>query len=199
MRIGLLGGTFDPPHIVHMVVAEAAYRQYRLDKVWFLPAGDPWQKAGTEVTAAAHRWAMTVAATSDIPYFEADDREILRSGSTFTIDTLTDLVGVEPFLILGADAASGLASWHRADEVIEKARFIVAPRSGTGRALVERAVGERVGWLDLPPLDLSGSEIRRRVADGRSLRFLVREPVRRYIELHGLYRHQAEDLRFDSS
>lgn len=190
MRIGLLGGTFDPPHIVHMVLAEAAYQQFRLDRVWFLPAGSPWQKAGTGVTDADHRWAMTVAATSDIPYFEADDQEIRRPGSTYTIDTLTGLEGDDPFLILGADAAVGLPSWHRADEVIKKARIIVAPRPGTGQASVERAVGKQIGWLDMPPLDLSGKEIRRRVADGGSLRFLVREPVRRYIDLHRLYRDQ---------
>lgn len=189
MRIGILGGTFDPPHIAHMVVAEAAYRQLRLDGIRFVPAGAPWQKEGTGITAASHRWAMTMATTSSIPYFAADDREIRRPGSTYTIDTLTGMADDDPFLILGTDAAAGLPSWHRAREVIEMARIVVAPRPGTERRTVERAVGREVDWLDLPPLDLSGTELRRRAAEGHSLRFLVREPVRRYIDLHGLYRY----------
>ena len=188
MRIGIIGGTFDPPHIAHMVLAEAAFRQLGLDTVWFVPAGLPWQKSGRRVTPARHRWAMTVATTSDVPYFEADDREIRRSGYTYTIDTLAGMAAGTPFLILGADAAARLPSWHRADEVVEQARIVVAPRPGTGRDVVERAVKRSVEWLDVPSLDLSGTELRRLAAGGRSLRFLVREPVRHYIDLHGLYR-----------
>ena len=189
VRIGIIGGTFDPPHIAHMVVAETAFRQLDLDTVWFVPAGHPWQKSGRSVTPTRHRWGMTVATTSDVPYFEADDREIRRSGSTYTIDTLTGMAAGTPFLILGADAAAGLPSWHRADEVIEQARIVVAPRPGTERDSVERAVGRHVDWLDVPRLHLSGTELRRLAAEGRSLRFLVREPVRHYIDLHGLYRN----------
>ena len=194
VRIGILGGTFDPPHIVHMVVAESALLQLDLDTVWFVPAGFPWQKSGRSVTPARHRWAMTVATTSDIPYFEADDREIRRSGSTYTIDTLSGMEAGRPVLILGADAAASLPSWHRADEVIERARIAVAPRPGTERDSVERAVGTQVEWLDVPHLDLSGTELRRRAAEGLSLRFLVREPVREYIGLHGLYRTPPSDM-----
>ena len=189
VRIGIIGGTFDPPHIAHMIVAEAAFRQLGLDTVWFVPAGSPWQKSGKRVTAVRHRWAMTVATTSDVPYFVADDREIRRSGSTYTIDTLASIANATPFLILGADAAARLPSWHRAGEVVEQARIAVAPRPGTERDTVERAVRGHVLWLDMPPLDLSGTELRRLAAEGRSLRFLVREPVRRYINLHGLYRN----------
>ena len=187
MRIGLIGGTFDPPHVAHMVVAEAAFRQLDLDRVRFLPAGVPWQKAGTPVTAARHRWGMTVATTSGIPYLQADDREIARSGSSYTIDTLTDLEGTIPTLILGADAASRIRSWHRAEDVLERARIAVAPRPGTARSAVEDAVGGPVEWLDVPSLAISGTELRRRAAAGHSLRFLVREPVQEYIVTHRLY------------
>ena len=187
MRIGLIGGTFDPPHVAHMVVAEAAFRQLELDQVRFLPAGIPWQKEGTPVTAARHRWGMTVAATSGIPYFKADDREIARSGSSYTIDTLTDLAGVVPTLILGSDAAARIRSWHRAEEVLERAAIAVAPRPGTAREAVEQAVGRPVEWLDTPPLTISGTRLRRRAAAGHSLRFLVREPVWKYIVAHDLY------------
>ena len=191
MRIGIIGGTFDPPHIAHMVVAEAAFRQLDLDTVKFVPAGMPWQKMGRAVTSARHRWGMTVATTSGIPYMETDDREIVRSGLTYTIDTLTDLADDTPTLILGADAAARLPSWHRADEVAQGARIAVAPRPGTTRESVETAVGRGVEWLDIPFLDISGTELRRRAAAGYSLRFLVREQVREYIDLHRLYGRQS--------
>ena len=187
MRIGLVGGTFDPPHVAHMVVAEAAFRQLDLDQVRFLPAGVPWQKAGSPVTTARHRWGMTVATTSGIPYLRADDCEIARSGSSYTIDTLTDLEGIIPTLILGADAAARIRSWHRAEDVLELARIAVAPRPGTTRDAVEGAVRRPVEWLDIPYLAISGTDLRRRAAAGQSLRFLVREPVREYIGAHGLY------------
>ena len=189
MRIGILGGTFDPPHIAHMVVAEAAFRQLGLDQVWFVPAGFPWQKSGRRITPARRRWEMTVASTADVPYFEADDREIRRSGPTFTIDTLAGMVADDPFLILGADTAARLPSWRRAAEVVDRARIVVAPRPGTERASVEQAVGGPIEWLDIPRLGLSGTELRRLVGEGHSLRFLVREQVRHYIDLHGLYRN----------
>lgn len=170
-----------------MVVAEAAFRQLDLDAVRFVPAGVPWQKIGSAVTSARHRWGMTVAAISDIPYLDADDREILRSGPTYTIDTLADLADNTPTLILGADAAARLPSWHRADEVLRRARIAVAPRPGTTRDFVEEAVGRGVEWLEMPLLDISGTELRRRAAAGLSLRFLVRDQVREYIDLHSLY------------
>ena len=187
MRVGIIGGTFDPPHVAHMAVAEAAFRQLKLDTVKFIPAGVPWQKTGIPVTPARHRWAMTLATTSGIPYLVADDREVVRSGSTYTIDTLAELADHAPTLILGADAAARLPSWRRADDVLELARIAVAPRFGTSRSLVEEAIGREVAWLDVPVLDISGTELRRRAEAGHSLRFLVREQVREYIDLHCLY------------
>ena len=204
MRIGIIGGTFDPPHMAHMVVAEAAYRQLGLDVVRFMPAGAPWQKTGSAVTPARHRLGMTEAAVSDIPYMEADDREVVRPGYTYTIDTLEELAeegraedgraggdGADgpPTLILGADAASRLRSWRRADEILAGARIAVAPRPGTSKESVEEAVGGRVAvaWLDVPILDISGTELRRRAAAGYSLRFLVPPPVLEYIDRFGLY------------
>ena len=199
MSIGILGGTFDPPHIAHMVVAEAAYRLLGLDQVRFIPAGAPWQKAGGGVTPARCRWEMTAAAVSGAPYLAADDREVARPGYTYTIDTLAELAeedragggsGEPPVLILGADAAFRLPSWRRADEVLASARIAVAPRPGTPREAVEEAVGGRaeVVWLDVPPLGVSGTALRRRAAAGGSLRFLVPPPVLDYIERCRLYR-----------
>ena len=187
MRRAILGGTFDPPHIAHLVVGEAAFRQLDLDVVTYIPAGAPWQKAGTGITPARHRWAMTVAATEGTPYFDADDREVLRDGWSFTIDTLRELDGDDVTLVLGADAAGRLSSWHHAEEVLERARIAVVPRPGTDRAAVDAAVATPLTWLDTPLLDVSGTELRRRASQGQSLRFLVRDAVWTYIETHSIY------------
>lgn len=188
MRIGLLGGTFDPPHIAHLAIAEAAFRQLDLDEVRLVPAGTPWQKQGSVITSARHRRRMTEAAAEPIPYLASDDREVMRPGPTYTFDTLSGLVDHEVTLILGADAASGIPSWHRSADVLRMARIAVAPRPGTDPDLVEEAVAASLTWLDLPHLDLSATELRRRAAAGHSLRFLVPEGVWRYIEDHRLYR-----------
>jgi len=188
MRIGLLGGTFDPPHVAHMAVAEAAFRQLHLDAVWLVPAGSPWQKAGSAVTRAEDRWGMTVAAVEGIPYMKGDDREVVRPGPTYTFDTVSSLADHEVTLILGADAASRIASWHRSAELQEMVSIAVAPRSGTDPDAVEEAVISPLKWLDVPQLDISGTGLRRRAAAGRSLRFLVPDGVWRYIETTGLYR-----------
>ena len=187
MHRGILGGTFDPPHVAHLVIGEAAYRQLALDIVTYIPAGVPWQKSGSGVTAARHRWAMTVAATADVSYFSCDDREIQRDGWTFTIDTLEELGDDSLTLILGADAASRIRSWHRADEVLERARIAVMGRPGTDREAVEAAIGGEVDWLDTPLLSVSGTELRRRAAQGESVRFLVRDAVWDYIGDHSVY------------
>nr|NIR41213.1 nicotinic acid mononucleotide adenylyltransferase [Actinomycetota bacterium]NIS36208.1 nicotinic acid mononucleotide adenylyltransferase [Actinomycetota bacterium]NIT97341.1 nicotinic acid mononucleotide adenylyltransferase [Actinomycetota bacterium]NIU21007.1 nicotinic acid mononucleotide adenylyltransferase [Actinomycetota bacterium]NIU70774.1 nicotinic acid mononucleotide adenylyltransferase [Actinomycetota bacterium] len=107
MHLALLGGTFDPPHIAHLVAAETAYRSLGIDVVTFLPAGRPWQKAGQEVTGADHRWAMTLLAIEGVEYFSADDREVRRDGWTYTIETLEAFEGHDVWLVLGADAAAG--------------------------------------------------------------------------------------------
>ncbi|MDE0370732.1 MAG: nicotinate-nucleotide adenylyltransferase [bacterium] len=188
MRIGLLGGTFDPPHVAHLAVAEAAFRQLRLDAVWLVPAGSPWQKEGSVVTSAADRWGMTVAAVEGIPYMKGDDREVARPGPTYTFDTVSGLADHEVTLILGADAASRIASWHRSAELQEMVSIAVAPRPGVDPDTVEEAVITPVKWMDVPQLDISGTDLRERAMAGRSLRFLVPEGVWRYIETRGLYR-----------
>lgn len=186
VRRGILGGTFDPPHLAHLIAGEAAYRQLGLDVVTFLPAGSPWQKAGREVTAAAHRWEMTVLATADVAYFEPDDREVMRDGWTFTCDTLSEFPGDELFLVLGADAASRIRTWHRPDDVLRRARPVVMPRAGTTRTAV-LAAGVDAIWLDVPEVGISGTMLRERCRAGGSLRFFVREGVYRYAEEHRLY------------
>ncbi|HEY5728050.1 MAG TPA: nicotinic acid mononucleotide adenylyltransferase, partial [Acidimicrobiia bacterium] len=131
MRRGILGGTFDPPHVAHLVAAETAYRQLALDVVTLMPAGDPWQKADRRVSDPVHRLAMTELAAAGVGYFEVDDREVRRRGPTYTIETIGSFPADDDIvLILGADAAAGLAGWHRADEVRGRASFAVMPRPG---------------------------------------------------------------------
>ncbi len=186
MRRGILGGTFDPPHFAHLIAGEAAYRQLELDAISFIPAGSPWQKSDNRVTPAHDRWTMTALAAEGVDYFVADDREVTRDGWTYTFDTLSEFPDDELFLILGADAASRLPTWHRAAEVISRATVAVMPRPGTSRAAVV-AAGLDAVWLDVPEIAISGTMIRDRRRAGRSVRFFVREAVYQYIEDHGLY------------
>ena len=192
VRSGLLGGTFDPPHIAHLLAGEVAYRQLGLDRVIYLPAGSPWQKADRRVSSARDRWRMTQIATSGVSYFVPDDREVHREGWTYTIDTLATFEASEEIvLILGADAARGLPSWERADQVLERVRVAVLPRPGTERAQVESAIGV-TAWLDMPALPVSGTMIRERFAAGTGVRFLVPEGVYDYMVEKSLYPEGAQ-------
>lgn len=194
VRIGLLGGTFDPPHLAHLHTGEVAYRQLALDRVVFMPAGAPWQKEGRRVSAPIQRWEMTRLAIAGVDYFEPDDREVHREGWTYTADTLATFdQDVEIVLVLGADAAMGIPTWQRADEVLDRVELAVAPRAGSDRSAVAEAVGGRLVWLDMVPLELSGTLIRGRLAQGRSVRFLVPDPVWSYLTRHDLYADEPPD------
>ena len=156
--------------MAHLLGGEAAHRELDLDVVNFMPAGSPWQKAERDVTAASDRWEMTVLATGGVEYFEADDREVRRSGWTYTIDTLESLdASEEVVLIVGADTAAGLPSWHRAEDVMERVTLAVIPRPGVAREDVARILGEH-HWLDVPELPVSGTMLRGRACDARSAR-----------------------------
>lgn len=188
VRSGLLGGTFDPPHIAHLLAGEVAYRQLGLDRVVFIPAGSPWQKAGRKVSSAHHRWVMSHLAVDGVDYFEADEREVHRDGWTYTADTLDSFDPAEELvLILGADAARGLPTWERSADVLARAQVAVVPRPGVDRSEVDSLVKvER--WLDMPALPLSGTLIRQRAAAGLGIRFLVTEQVYQYLDEQKLYR-----------
>lgn len=188
VRSGLMGGTFDPPHIAHLLAGEVAYRQLQLDRVLFVPAGSPWQKAGKEVSPAETRWEMTRLATDGVAYFDADDREVSRQGLTYTVDTLSTFPADEElWLILGADAARGIPSWEESTDVLSRVRVAVLPRPGIDPQEVEDAIGPAL-WLDMAPVAISGTDIRHRVASGVGFRFMVTEPVYHYIETNRLYR-----------
>ena len=182
-----MGGTFDPPHVAHLVAGEAAYQQLGVDVVTFIPAGSPWQKPTDGVSPAEQRWEMTRLAVAGVDYFEADDREVRREGWTYTIDTLDSYDHEEITLILGADAAAGLGSWQRGEEIANRASIAVVPRPGTDPDAVEAAIDVPFTWLDVPLLDISGTMLRERSRAGGSIRFLVRDPVWRYVIEHDLY------------
>lgn len=198
MRRAILGGTFDPPHLAHLFAGEAAYRQLDIDVVTFMPAGIPWQKSGGAVSAAHHRWAMTQLSVAGVSYFEPDRREIDRDGWTFTADTLETFGEDDLTLVLGSDAASGLRTWHRFEDVLERARIAVMPRAGGPMELVSEVIpADRLQVLDTPELRLSGTELRRRARSGHSLRFLVRDAVWDYINETGCYLADTEEIDAD--
>jgi nicotinate-nucleotide adenylyltransferase len=188
VRTGILGGTFDPIHIAHLHAGETALRAADLDRVLFMPAGDPWQKTDErQVTPAAARVEMTRLAIEGVAGFELDLREVERDGPTYTIDTLASFpADDELFLILGFDAAVGLPTWHRWEEVVARAGILVVPRPGYDLSRVESVVPSAV-LLEMAALDVSASSIRRMAAQGAPYRFLVTPEVYRFIESQGIY------------
>jgi nicotinate-nucleotide adenylyltransferase len=187
VRTGILGGTFDPIHIAHLHAGETALHDAELDRVLFMPAGEPWQKEGRSLSPAAQRLEMTRLAIEGVGGFEIDEREIRRDGPTYTMDTLNSFPAEEElFLILGADAAVGLPTWHRWEEVVDRAGILVVPRPGTDPSGVSDLV-PAAKILDMAALDVSGTVIRAMAAAGRPFRFLVPSRVHEYIETHGLY------------
>jgi nicotinate-nucleotide adenylyltransferase len=191
-RIGLLGGTFDPPHLGHLVVAECARVELALDEVRLLVAGEPWMKGPT--TPARHRVAMVAAAVAEDRHLVVDDRESRREGATYTADTLAELHREEPdadwWFILGEDAAAELPRWERAEEAFALATFVVVTRPGHHPPPAEE-LPAAVVHLQVPQLEVSSSELRERFAAGRATRYLVPDAVDRYVRSHRLYVHTA--------
>lgn len=189
-RIGVFGGTFDPPHIGHLVAAVDAQQALDLDVVLLVVANVPWQKVDSRaISAPEDRLAMVEAAVADTPHLQVSDLELRRSGPSYTADTLADLRAAEPdadlFVILGDDAASGFATWERYDEVAREAVLVVVDRPGHPAPVDERFEWQRV---DIPELEISSTEIRERVAAGRSIRYLTPPGVATCIAARGLYR-----------
>lgn len=185
MRIGLLGGTFDPVHNGHLVVAQAALEELELDEVRLLVAGDPWMK--DETTPAPVRVELCELAVADHGELVVDARECRREGPTYTFDTLLELRAEDPegelFFLLGADAATKLPQWHRSDGLFALATFVAVNRPGHRMP----DLPHQVQTLEVPPLDISSTQLRALAARGRSLRYLVPEAVRRRVGVYGLY------------
>jgi len=196
VNIGVLGGTFDPIHIGHLVVAEEARIKFGLREVLFVPAGQPWLKLGRNITPAVHRVEMVRRAIADNPYFKLCTLEVERPGPSYTVDTLTMLrkqLGSEAsfFFILGRDTLAELPLWKEPQKVVQLCRLVVAPRLGSKDLKhLETAIPElldKVIQLDMPVIGISSSGIRQRIAQGLSIRYLVPAEVEKYITEHKIY------------
>lgn len=198
MRLGVLGGTFDPVHRGHLALAGAARDELGLEQVLFVPAGQPWRKTGQEIGANGDRLAMLRLALEGDPSFEIATLELERSGPSYTADTLEALAaqrrGDELYFIVGQDALADLPNWVRPERILELARLAVARRPEVSAEALEEAqrrvprLRERVFWLKMPPVEVSATEIRERVGRGQPIRGMVAPAVERYIQQHGLYR-----------
>jgi nicotinate-nucleotide adenylyltransferase len=189
-RLGVMGGTFDPIHVGHLVTAEEALHQFELDEVVFVPTGRPWMKEHGVVASPEHRYRMTEIGIAPEPRFSVSRLEVDRGGQTYTIDTLRALHDADPdrelSFITGADAMIEIMAWKEAEALFELASFIAATRPGYDVGAF--APREHVSVMEIPALAISSTDIRERVRDGRPIRFLVPDGVERYIEQEGLYR-----------
>lgn len=199
MRLGIMGGTFDPVHYGHLVTAEGARYTFGLDEVLFVPAGKPPHKQNAQVSDPEHRYMMTVLATLTNPYFEVSRLEIDRGGVSYTVDTLRTLreqygPEAELFFITGADAILDITTWKDSDQCLALAHFVAATRPGFSLDHLPESTRQwlarykdRFHILRVPAMAISSTEIRERVREGCSIRYLVPEPVEHYIRRQGLY------------
>jgi nicotinate-nucleotide adenylyltransferase len=190
-RTGVLGGTFDPPHLGHLLAAVNVRHALELDEVLLVVANDPWQKSGERsVTPAEDRLAMVEAAARGLEGVEASDLEILRGGPSYTVDTLEELRARDPdgrrFLILGSDAAAGLLAWDRAEDLPSLATLVLVDRPGI--PCPPPPPGWELRRVEIPRIEVSSTDLRARVTDGRPLDLLVPDAVRTVIEQRRLYR-----------
>jgi len=198
MRIGLLGGTFDPVHYGHLLVAESCREQLQLDEVRFIPAAIPPHKLGEKITDGQARAEMLALAVAGCPEFVVDRRELRRVGPSFTVETLSELVAENPsaewFLLMGADSLREFLTWKEPQKIAEMAILVACNRPGISLpapsqivAWVGPEIAERVVPVAIPGTDLSATDLRRRAAEGRSLRFRIPRAVEAYIAQHRLY------------
>jgi nicotinate-nucleotide adenylyltransferase len=200
-RIGILGGTFDPPHVGHLWLATLAADAVGLDRVLFMPAAQPPHKAAEPITSAADRLVMTRLAVAGNDAFELTLIEMERAAPSYTIDSVVELRRLygddaELFLLMAADSLAQIDTWRQPDELLGRIEWVVAPRPGVAppdRSALERRFGERAARIHLlegPSLDISSTQLRERVADGHAIRYLVPRGVEELIVDRGLYRRE---------
>lgn len=194
MKIGIMGGTFDPIHNGHLVAASEVAHRFGLDRVIFVPTGQPWQKSG--VTEAEHRYLMTVVATASNPGFSVSRVDIDREGPTYTIDTLRDIAARNPdaelYFITGADALANIMSWKDWDAMLGMAHFVGVTRPGytlTADMLPDK---HDISLVDIPAMAISSTECRRRAGEGAPIWYLVPDGVVQYVAKNRLYQKQAD-------
>lgn len=202
LRLGIMGGTFDPIHLGHLVAAEAAREQFELDRVIFVPARLPPHKRDRTISPAEHRLAMVLLATANHPRFLVSRLELDRPGPSYSVDTLRlfrqEYPNANLFFITGADAVLDFDTWKEPGALLRLCCLVVVSRPGCDRrrlreklAGLERETGCPMAELAAPALDISSRDIRRRAAEGKSLRYLVPREVRDYVLKHDLYRSRT--------
>lgn len=196
MKIGVLGGTFNPPHIGHLVLAQEALERFGLERVLWIPAARPPHREVESDPGPEVRAELCELATADDERFEVSRIELEREGPSYTVDTIAALrqsnPQLEPFLILGGDQAASLPRWHEPERLLELAQVVVVDRTGWSRDAVAISIArlrgaERVRYFDMPRVEVSSTLVRLRIARGQSIRYLVPDAVRRKIEDANLY------------
>ena len=198
-KIGLLGGTFDPIHLGHLLTADFVLKTLGLEKIVFIPANHPPHKTNIKVTEAEHRYIMALLATTHNPMFEVSDIEIKREGLSYTIDTLRWFIehseaDTEFYFILGADEIAELDKWESFEKLLDLCYFVAATRPGFMNQVeaAKRSFGvlgaEKIIWLDTPELNISSTEIRYRVRNNLPIKYIVPDAVEKYIYKEGLYK-----------
>jgi nicotinate-nucleotide adenylyltransferase len=186
MRVGILGGTFDPIHIGHLIAASSVYEALNLDSVVFIPAGDPWQKRDRDLSPGQQRLEMVKLATENDDRFQVSDVEIVRSGPTYAVDTVREWKRLNPsdelFWIVGSDALSGIPSWHEWEAFVSELTIVAVNRVGQNDAVPFDFVS-----VDMPEVRISATELRDRFTNGLDTQYLVPKNVSQYISDQGLY------------
>ncbi len=191
MNIGIFGGTFDPPHLGHLIVAETVRERLALELILFMPANFPPHKEGEPVASTTHRLNMLQLAVAGNSYSKVSDLEIRRGGKSYTIETLRSLRNLYPgdtlFLIIGSDNLRIFPAWKEPEDVLKSSRVVVIDRPGLVRDAIENEFVQRVQFVQVPTIEVSATDIRGRIRDGKTIRYMVPEPVRAYIEDNKLY------------
>lgn len=202
-KIGIMGGTFNPIHYGHLMLAESAYDFCQLDQIWFIPSADPPHKMDMDVLAYEYRSQMTELAVQEVPYFRKYDFENKRNEPSYTSETLRLLKENYPemefYFIMGADSLFQLETWHEPEKIMARAALIVAVRDHYSKEEMKKEIDYLAGkydakihLMDMPGTDLSSALIRKRVKNHRTIRFFVPEKVRKYIGIHGLYTERTD-------
>lgn len=189
-RVGIFGGTFDPVHMGHLLMAEEAVERLRLDRLVFLPAGRPAHKRDRSITPVEHRLAMLRLAARGNPRFAVSRLEADHDGVTYTVESLEHFAKAERaelYFVMGQDSLDEFRTWRDPDRILSLARLAVVPRGEMERPSLDAAVRRRVVFLKPPRIGIAASEIRRRLGRKRSVRYWLPDPVLAYIKRHGLY------------
>jgi len=191
-RVGIFGGSFNPPHVAHLLIAELVRDQFQLDRILWIPNHQSPLKEARELAGAHDRLAMTRRAIVGNDAFDVSDLEVSRAGVSYTIDTVRALQDRQPnadfHLIIGSDSLDGLALWHEPEELLERVPLAVFRRPGFAGASAPGGISGRIAFADAPLLEISSTIIRRRVRAGRSIRYMVPDVVNAYVRDRELYR-----------